>query len=83
MRREKAAAEEKLPDMLNPPGIHADQQLFEVFDRPHNRQLTPRNARLTNARDPFIGIDNDKEKIALAAPNGVGLNIGNFHWFCS
>ena len=37
VRREETAPEEKLPDMLNPPRILADEQGLEMFNRAYYR----------------------------------------------
>ena len=79
LRREEAAAEEHLPDVLDPRRVLADQQRLEVLDRADHRQFAPGDARLADAVDALVGIDDDKQKIADAAPDGVAFDVGNLH----
>ena len=79
LRREKAAAEEQLPDVLDPKRVHALQQLGKLLDGPDHRQLAAGDARLAHAIDALVRIDDDKEEIFAPAPNGVGLDVGDFH----
>ena len=83
MRREEAAAEQELPDMLDPPRILPDEQRFEMFNRPHHRQFPPGDARLADARNPLVGIDHHKQKVTPATPHRVAFDIGDFHENCS
>ncbi len=65
--------------MLNAHRVLADQQRFEVLNRPHDRQFAPGNASLTHTVNAFIGVYDDKQKVAKATPHRVAFNIGNLH----
>jgi len=42
-------------------------------------ELAAGDAYLADAGDAFVRIDDDEEKVALATPDGIAFNVGNFH----
>lgn len=75
----KRAAPEPLPDMFSPHGILADEQIFHIFDCTHNGVLAAGDARLADAVDAFIRIDDNEEKVAVSSPNWITFDVGDFH----
>jgi len=65
--------------VLDAAGVLANEQRLEMVNGAHDGQLAPGEARFTYAVDALIGVDNDKEKVAVSRPDGVGGNVGDLH----
>ena len=79
LRREEATAEEDLPDVLNPEGIHADQDIAKILHGADHGQFPTGDACFAYAVDPLIGVHHHKEEIPSATPDGVTLYVCDFH----
>ena len=75
----KAAAEQPLPDVFYAKGVLAHQNFFEVLDGADHRLLAAGQTGLAHAEDPFVGINDDEEKVAMAGPDRIGGDVGNLH----
>jgi hypothetical protein len=50
-----------------------------MVERTDDGLLSPGQSGLADTVNTLVGIDDDEEKIAVAAPDRIGLDIGNFH----
>ena len=55
------------------------QKLAVVLHRPGYRQLASRDAGLTQAVKPFVGLHFDDQLVPAAYPDREGLDVGDFH----
>ncbi len=79
---EELTAPEHLPDMLDARGIHADQERCIGLDEPFKGEFLAVNARLSEAGEPFVGVDLHERVVTLRAVGVVGekgFDIGNLH----
>ena len=53
-----------LPEVLDAAGVFADQPAGEMLDHAGHAELAAGHAALTDAGDPFVGIDLDDELVA-------------------
>ena len=79
LRREEAAAEEKLPDVLNTEGILPNQNVAEILHRADYGQFAAGDACFAHPVDPLICVHHHKEEIPSATPDGVTLYVCDFH----
>ena len=66
--------------MLYAKGVLADEYLSEMLDSANHRLFAAGQTGLAYAEDAFVGIDDYEEKVAMAGPDRIGGNVGNFHW---
>ena len=79
LRGEEAAPEEHLPDVLDAERVLPDEDVLEVLDRADHGQLAPGDARLADAVDAFVGIDDDEQEVAVSGPHGITFDVGDLH----
>jgi len=61
--------------------VLAHENLFEVLNSADHCLLAAGQSGLAHAEDPFVGVNDDEEKVAMAGPNWIGGNVGNLHLF--
>ena len=79
LRREEAAPEEHLPDVLDAERVLPDQQRLEMLDRADHGQLASGDPRLAHAIDALVGVHDHEQEIPMAAPNRISLDVGDLH----
>ena len=76
---EVGAAVQRLPEVLDPARVLADQEAREVLEHPLHRQLAAGDAALADAADPLVGLDLDDELVADADLDRIALDRGDLH----
>ena len=80
---EVRAAIHRLPDVLDPARILADQEAAEMLQHPLHGQLAAGDAAFADAGDPLVRLDLDDELVAMPDFDRIAAHPGDLHAFSS